>query len=276
MFFSLEAHPLAHAESLTQVYALLSSLLHRGEDRLRFAIYDNACALARFARHPGRRDRTEAAKSLASLTYVLDSFHRANHTACLDEEHPFFLPEVQRERHPELNGVNSQTAEQFFAWADPFVRSTSSMTPAVFEAFLLILVHLYNTTVCVQPSRRHRRHRPAPPPRTPSAPAQPRQDRGGEPNSQVPMLHFRRNPHGVGFWGGGKFHWCPDPLATRPPCKIVTCATLPENVRVAAHDTDFRPDVGFVLTLAGVQYQVCRACVLQARAAGLLQVEAVP
>lgn len=271
----LEAHPLAHAESLTQVYALLSSLLHRGDEPLQFAIYDNACALARFARHPGRRDRTQAAESLASLTYVLDSFHRANHTACLDEHHDFFLPEVQRERHPQLKDVNTQTAEQFFAWADTFVRSTSSMSPAVFEAFLLILVHFYNTAVCGQRSQRPRVHRAAPAPRPASAHARSQrgdahQSDGAEPAPPPCWIHFRRNPHGVGFWGGGKFHWCRDSTAVRPPCNIVLLATLPESVRVAPHDVQFRADVGFILTKGGVQFQVCRTCALAARSAGLL------
>jgi hypothetical protein len=49
---------------------------------------------------------------------------------------------------------------------DPFVRSVVNMTPAVFEVFLLLVAHFYNTTICasVGPSARVRAHRPRPAP----------------------------------------------------------------------------------------------------------------
>ncbi|CAK9089942.1 Uncharacterized protein (Fragment), partial [Durusdinium trenchii] len=112
------AVPLAHAESLTQVYALLSSLTPEDGDArppLQYVIYDNACALARFARHPLRKERTPTAAALAALTYVLDGFHAQNHTSCLDESHPLYTPEVQRAQHAALQGLNTQTeVDEFF------------------------------------------------------------------------------------------------------------------------------------------------------------------
>ena len=276
---SAQVHPLAHAESLTQVYGLLSTLLQRGDDALSYAIYDNACALARYARHPLRRERTPAASAIAALTFVIDSFHLANHTACITEGHDFFLPEVRRERHPQLAEVNTQTAEQFFSWADPFVRSTASMTPAVFQAFVLILVHLYNSVVCNDSAARRRprpaRRRnggPAPVPLRPRrAPSENEavQDAPAPP-APVVVLRFRRNPRGVGIWGAGKYHWNPNPAARRPPCNIVSFETLPETIEVVAEDIDFLPDVGFILHFAGARHQVCRTCAFAARHAGLL------
>ena len=227
------------------MYCLLSTLLQRGDVALKYAIYDNACALARYARHPLRRDRTPAASAIAALTFVIDSFHVANHTACITEGHDFFLPEVRRERHPQLAAVNTQTAEQFFSWADPFVRSTASMTPSVFQAFVLILVHLYNSIVCgdsaAQLRRRPNRRRNAP---AAAAPLRPRvrasENEPGHvaaaPPAPVVVLRFRRNPHGVGLWGAGKYHWSPDPAARRPPCNIVAFETLPETIAVVAED----------------------------------------
>ena len=208
------------------MYCLLSTLLQRGDVALKYAIYDNACALARYARHPLRCGRTPAASAIAALTFVIDSFHVANHTACITEGHDFFLPEVRRERHPQLAAVNTQTAEQFFSWADPFVRSTASMTPSVFQAFVLILVHLYNSIVCGDSAAQLRR-RPSRRRNTPAAaaPLRPR-SRASEnepghgaaaPPAPVVVLQFRRNPRGVGLWGAGKYHWSPDPGARRPP-----------------------------------------------------------
>ena len=131
--------PLSHAESLTQVYSLMSQLVLVPEHPIQYIMYDNACALARYSRHPCRRDRTPAAAAMAALTYVLDSFHQANHTACLDSSHPLYMPEVLRSRHSQLNGVNSQTAEQFFAWMDAFVGFASNMAPYVFRVFTMLL-----------------------------------------------------------------------------------------------------------------------------------------
>ena len=65
--------PVAGGESLTQVYAMLSLVESRRQ--LQYVLYDNACALARFARHSRRCDRTPASQRLASLSYVLDALH---------------------------------------------------------------------------------------------------------------------------------------------------------------------------------------------------------
>eukprot|EP00435_Cladocopium_sp_Y103_P036568 s1012_g9.t1 len=223
------ATPLAHAESLTQVYALMATLHDSAPSRMKYILYDNACALARYARHPLRATRTAAAVTLAGLTYVLDSFHAANHTACLDSTSSYYLPEVSRNRHAELRGVNSQTAEQFFAWVDPFVRSVVNMTPAVFEVFLLLITHFYNTTIC------------GPSARTPQ-----------------PRVNFRRNPHGVGFWEAGKYHWEMDPAAPRPPCKIVGHATLTERLQESVDAVHFLPQVGYVIVNPAGKHELCK------------------
>ena len=87
-------------------------------------IYDNACALARYSRHPIRRDRTSVARQIFNLKFVLDDFHVANHTACIDSNNKQYLKDVRRAGHPVLKDVNTQTCEQLFAWLDDFVRPT--------------------------------------------------------------------------------------------------------------------------------------------------------
>ena len=153
------------------------------------------------------------------------------------------------------------------------------MTPAVFQAFVLILVHLYNSIVCGGSPPRHR-HRPSLRRNPPAAavPLRPRdapsRDDPGHLAAAAPapvvVLRFRRNPRVIGLWGAGKYHWSPDPAAPRPPCKIVAFETLPETIEVVAEDIDFLPDVGFVLHFAGAKHQVCRTCAFAARHAGLL------
>ena len=258
--------PLANAESLTQVYALLSMLSCHDQHPLRYVMYDNACALARYARHPCRAGRTLTSQAMAAFTYVLDGFHRHNHTACLDPGHAMFLPEVRRESHPELQGVNSQTAEQFFAWADAFVPGCSAMAPAVFRTFMLILAHWYNLRVCdAVPSRSRKTRTQSPGPRA-AASTSPR-----VPVGEAPRLRLRRNPYGVGYWGAGKFHWLRDSDAPRPPCAVVCFATLPQEVTVAATDVVWEPQInGFVFEHAGGKSEICRRCASAMRAQRLL------
>ena len=123
------------------------------EHELRYVFYHNACALGRYARHPNRLGRTPAPRAMASLAYVLDNFHQQNHTACPDECHAMFLPEVRPDKHRALDGIKSQTAEQFFAGADAFVAGASAMAPALFRTF----VHWYNLHMCSTSCHRARR-----------------------------------------------------------------------------------------------------------------------
>jgi hypothetical protein len=179
-------------------------------------------------------------------------------------------------RHAALRGVNSQTAEQFFSWVDPFVRFVVNMTPAVFEVFLLLVTHFYNTTICasVGPSARLRAHRPRPAPsrRAPRAAAAGAGEpaRGEAAAPPPPRLNFRRNPHGVGFWGAGKYHWEVDPAAPRPPCKIVDNVTLTETLQESVDAVDFLPQVGYVLVNAAGKHELCKVCARAMQRAGLL------
>ena len=247
---------LAGSESLTQVYALLSTLVSDPDRELRYVFYDNACALARYTRHELRRHRTETAGELADLTYVLDSFHEANHTACLDPLHAGYLPEVRRSQHRDLDGLNSQTAEQFFAWMDPFVRSVTNMAPYTFRCVVLVLAHWYNLRVCGDgPPRRRRRSSHTRARRSSAG------DGDGTPSPPL-QICLCRNPLGVGHWGAGKFHWrsC-ETNAVRPPCQVVSFHTLTEEVQVQPRAISWSGgDLGFLVKLPDGDRQLCRRC----------------
>ena len=47
----------------------------------------------------------------ADMIFVLDSLYVGSHTACLDPANDLYLPDIQRNRHAELEGVNSQTCD---------------------------------------------------------------------------------------------------------------------------------------------------------------------
>ena len=75
-------------ESTTLVYVLLAKVIdfikQHPEMSLPDVIWmDNACALRKFAQTPLCAERNELSKVLANLHYVLDVWHRSNHTACL-------------------------------------------------------------------------------------------------------------------------------------------------------------------------------------------------
>ena len=103
------------SESLPQVaFAFARSLALRPFTR--FIAYDNACALARFCRNPVRATATPANQALRDCLFVLPESHWRNHTACRDPQHAMYLPEVPKSAHPELQGVNLEANEQYFAW----------------------------------------------------------------------------------------------------------------------------------------------------------------
>ena len=79
----------------------------------------------------------------------------------------------------------------------------SNMAPHVFRAFMLLLAHWYNISIAENARPRLQRprasHRPGPP-------AVPLPSQLPEQAPREAKLCFRRNPHGVGHWGGGKLH----------------------------------------------------------------------
>ena len=138
--------PLAGGDYLIQVHALLGTVVNKRS--VQFVFYDNACALARFSRMPSRSGGTDISRRLADLVLVLDSFHIGNHTACVDPDNSLYMPEVLRNQHGEIQDVNTQSCEQFFAWIDDLCPIAYSMTPAVYKMFVLLVSHWFNELIC--------------------------------------------------------------------------------------------------------------------------------
>ena len=74
-----------------QVYSVMAEVASRRD--IKYVVYDNACALARYSRHGSRRSWNDLCHKMSKITFVLDRFHKRNHKACLDKEHPQYLPE---------------------------------------------------------------------------------------------------------------------------------------------------------------------------------------
>lgn len=268
------AVPVAGGESLTQIYAALSEMVRACPGRIRFVFYDNACALARYARHSSRRHLTPLCSTMAELIFVLDSLHVNNHTACLDANHPLYMPEVVREQYVALHGVNSQTSEQCYSWLDRLCPSVGNMTPAVYRTFATIIAHLFNRMVlggaqAMSRPLRVRQSARQSDTRTGSAGSQDcaseaQPPGGGDEPTPVPdsppSLVFRRNPHGVGVWGAGKFHWIQEDSSLRPPCKRVWTRSLSQVLHVSREECSITKGLSYFLLHDSDRFELCSDC----------------
>ena len=138
---------LAGAESATQVTMLLADL--RAVRSFNYVIYDDACHLARFVRNRARKSPRSVLCQLAEATYVIDRFHRCNHTACLQETSRHYLPEVKIERHAVLADLNTSWSESWNAWLDVLTPQMRSMdaAAAALAVYLWLVADLWNTQV---------------------------------------------------------------------------------------------------------------------------------
>ena len=137
--------PIAGHESMSQVYGMLAAVRTRRE--MSHVVYDNACCLALFIRGLQRRRPSGIRTQCSQLYFVLDRWHKQNHTACLDLTNPRYLPEVDIDRHPTLANYNSSNSEQFNAWLELFVPITRAMRPETYDCFLILLARLWNDFV---------------------------------------------------------------------------------------------------------------------------------
>ena len=149
------------AESPTQVLALLGEI--RRVRCFDYIIYDNACHLARFVRKRASRPPVRSLLAqLAAGTYVLDRFHRGNHTACVDPSSRYYLPEVQVERHPRLAALNSSWSESWNAWLDVLAPQIRAMDAQSLHVYLWLLADLWNRRVLRPSSSVPAVHTPGP------------------------------------------------------------------------------------------------------------------
>ena len=135
----LSVDHLVGSESLPQVaFAFARALVLRPSAA--FVAYDNACALARFCRNPVRRNLSPTMQRLANSVFVIPQSHLRNHVACVNPAHSMYLPEVCKDAHPQLTGINLECNEQVFSWLRHLLYITNCMTATKHQAFLLLVV----------------------------------------------------------------------------------------------------------------------------------------
>ena len=94
---------------------------------LRVIGYDNACKLLLLARARRQQFPPLTEDFLSSLTFVLDNFHRKNHTWCLEH-----LPEIDpktAENQALMGMKNTEACEQHNSWISNRTRTSLEMPP---------------------------------------------------------------------------------------------------------------------------------------------------
>ena len=73
------------------------------------------------------------------------------------------MPEVDRYRHEQLNGVNTSINESFNAWMDRFCNDVAHMHPTCLSNYTFLLADLWNTYIAPTSHGKHLIARPRPP-----------------------------------------------------------------------------------------------------------------
>jgi len=135
-------------ESFTQIYGMAGDI--RKYRDYKYIIYDNACVLQRYIRNKTRTLQTSLAQVLATIICVLDRFHKLNHTACLDPEHPGYSPSVDIGRYPELAEAHTGLNESWNSWIDGFAPVVQKMHPRTLGLYTFLLIDLWNVRIIDQ------------------------------------------------------------------------------------------------------------------------------
>ena len=86
---------------------------HVPSQALQYVIYDNACAVVRMLRKRGGA----CWNILKQLKWVIDRLHFKSHTACKDASSSWYVPDVNPNQYHQLQGVDTEAAEQIFSLA---------------------------------------------------------------------------------------------------------------------------------------------------------------
>ena len=131
-------------ESVQVVYALLLQVIKAFKEsgcEAKVAFYDNACKLLAVARRLS--SAYQPWTGLASkVRYLLDGFHRDNHTWCLSH-----MPDVDPERPENLHlseNVNTQACEQYNSWINSHTLPACEMTEGHFHIYWWAMFHEHN------------------------------------------------------------------------------------------------------------------------------------
>ncbi len=137
-------------ESPTQMYLFLVFTFGRGRDidRLRYVAYDRACDLHPFLLNLERKGAYFAKYILQNVKFVVDVWHVDKHTepCCRPPGHE----NPDRRYHPkhpdfqEIEGSNTECAEQAFKWLNTYKKIVKRMKRYPYNFFMYLMIELHN------------------------------------------------------------------------------------------------------------------------------------
>ena len=128
---------------------ITQSVAAGGPGRVPDAIFfDNACALAKYARNPRRPNKSALAVAISQLRFVLDIWHVTNHRACLQDPAAAQELDIRLPANAAIRAaVNTDACEQSFSFLDRISYVAFGMGPGRFHCFTYLLMDLENKKV---------------------------------------------------------------------------------------------------------------------------------
>lgn len=136
------------SESLTQIDIFTFAMM-KLFPALRYVVYDNACGVVRHVKkqvsaRAGAPQQVAAWRKLSQLHWVIDRLHATYHRACKDETGGWYVPNITADCFPDLDGADTEAAEQVFHIANRWQTVLSNTAAAHQELFMLIFAREHN------------------------------------------------------------------------------------------------------------------------------------
>lgn len=135
-------------ESPSQLFVQLLRLKCDSGAYLKYMGYDRACEFEPFLKNLQKKDNLGATMLLDDMTFLVDKFHIKGHTTpkC-DIADPACLYHPDLPRFSDISGVNTECAEQAFAWLGKFKHMMKYMSQNRFKFFLFLIIRARNLKI---------------------------------------------------------------------------------------------------------------------------------
>lgn len=138
-------------ESPTQLFIQLLRLKCDTKIHLKYLGYDRACEFEPYLVNLKKKGNAGAELLLEDVQFLVDKFHIKGHTtpACdLESDQCRYHPDLQKFK--DIQDVNTECAEQAFAWLGKFKQSSKYMSHYMFKFFLYRIVRARNEKIAMR------------------------------------------------------------------------------------------------------------------------------
>lgn len=142
-----------HAEMLTcespsQLFVQLLRLKCDSDAKLSYLGYDRACEFEPFLRNLLKKGNEGAKILLNDMSFLVDKFHINGHTTpSCDIDNPLCRYHPDLPRFGDISSVNTECAEQAFAWLGKFKHMVKYMSQYRYKFFLHLIIKARNAMI---------------------------------------------------------------------------------------------------------------------------------